>query len=363
MNNRIMAAMSGGVDSSVTAALLLDQGYDVCGATLRLYTDDGDADKEKDCSTSDDAYDARQVACRLGIDHYIFNFSDAFREKVICKFADDYIKGLTPNPCIECNRNIKFSRLIERAKLLGYDMIATGHYVKREYDSASGRYLLKKAEDSTKDQTYVLYVLSQYELERTLFPMGDITKAQARKIAEEKKLINAKKRDSQDICFVPDGDYAGFLENTLGVKSKQGEFVYKDGAVLGKHKGIIHYTVGQRKGLGISYAHPIYVLGKNPETGVVTLGENEDLFTNRLYADNVNFIAIEKLNSPMRVSAKARYSQRESAATVHPIDDNKIMVEFDEPQRAITPGQAVVMYSNDVVIGGGTIIPQETEKQ
>lgn len=354
--------MSGGVDSSVTAALLLEQGYDACGATLRLYTNNDIGLKEKTCCSLDDVDDARRVAYRLGIDHYVFNFSDTFKEKVIGKFADDYAKGLTPNPCIECNRHIKFSKLIERANLLGYDMIATGHYVKREYDSASGRYLLKKAEDGTKDQTYVLYVLSQYELEHTLFPMGDITKAQARKIAEEKNLINAKKRDSQDICFVPDGDYAGFLENTLGVKSKQGEFVYKDGTVLGEHKGIIHYTVGQRKGLGISYSHPIYVLGKDPKTGVVTLGENEDLFTNRLYADNVNFIAVEKLDSPMRVTAKARYSQRESAATLHPIDDNKIMVEFDQPQRAITPGQAVVMYSDDVVIGGGTIIPPEAAK-
>lgn len=356
MNNKVMVAMSGGVDSSVTVALLLEQGYDVCGATLRLYTNEDIGLKEKTCCSLDDVDDARRVAYKLGIDHYVFNFSDTFKEKVIEKFADDYIRGLTPNPCIECNRHIKFSKLIERANLLGYDMIATGHYVKREYDSTSGRYLLKKAEDSKKDQTYVLYVLSQYELEHTLFPMGDITKEHAREIALEKELINAKKHDSQDICFVPDGDYAGFLENTLGVKSKQGDFVYKDGTVLGAHKGIIHYTIGQRKGLGISYAHPIFVLDKNPETGVVTLGENEDLFTNRLYADNVNFIAIDKLTSPMRVSAKARYSQKEASATVHPIDENRIMVEFDEKQRAITPGQAVVMYDGDVVVGGGTIV-------
>lgn len=355
MNNKVMVAMSGGVDSSVTVALLLEQGYDVCGATLRLYTNEDIGLKEKNCCSLDDVDDARRVAYKLGVDHYVFNFSDTFKEKVIGKFADDYIRGLTPNPCIECNRHIKFSKLIERANLLGYDMIATGHYVKREYDSTSGRYILKKAEDSKKDQTYVLYVLSQYELEHTLFPMGDITKEQAREIALEKELINARKHDSQDICFVPDGDYAGFLENTLGVKSKQGDFVYKDGTVLGAHKGIIHYTIGQRKGLGISYAHPIFVLDKNPETGVVTLGENEDLFTNRLYADNVNFIAIDKLTSPMRVSAKARYSQKEASATVHPIDENRIMVEFDEKQRAITPGQAVVMYDGDVVVGGGTI--------
>ncbi len=357
MNNRVMTAMSGGVDSSVAAALLLEQGYDVCGATLRLYSNEDIGVTDKTCCSLDDVDDARRVAYKLGIDHYVFNFSDAFKEKVIGKFADDYINGLTPNPCIECNRHIKFSRLLQRANLLEYDMIATGHYVKREYDSASGRYLLKKSEDAKKDQTYVLYVLTQHELEHTLFPMGEITKERARDIALEKGLINAKKRDSQDICFVPDGDYAGFLENTLGVKSKQGDFVYKDGTVLGRHKGIIHYTVGQRKGLGISYAHPIYVLEKSAKTGEVLLGENEDLFTRRLYADNINLIAVDKLLSPMRVTAKARYSQREAQAVVHPIDEDTIMVEFDEPQRAITPGQAVVLYSDDVVVGGGTIMP------
>ncbi len=356
MNNRVMTAMSGGVDSSVTAAVLIEQGYEVCGATLRLFSNDDIGVRDKTCCSLDDVDDARRVAYKLGIKHYVFNFSDAFRENVIEKFAQDYINGLTPNPCIECNRHIKFSRLLQRADLLEYDMIATGHYVKREYDSASGRYLLKKANDNRKDQSYVLYVLSQYELEHTLFPMGEITKEKAREIALEKGLINAKKRDSQDICFVPDGDYAGFLENTLGVKSKQGDFVYKDGTVLGRHKGIIHYTIGQRKGLGISYRHPIFVLDKNAVNGQVLLGENEDLFTSRLYANNLNFIAIDKLTAPMRVSARVRYSQSESSAVVHPIDEDIIMVEFDDPQRAVTPGQAVVLYSDDVVIGGGTIM-------
>lgn len=351
---KIMVAMSGGVDSSVAAALLLGQGYKICGATLSLYAA-GETNVEEDFCLSNDIDDAKSVADKLGIEHYVFNFRDDFKNKVIDRFACDYISGLTPNPCVECNRSIKFPKLIQCASQRGYDMIATGHYVKREYDSASGRYLLKKADDSKKDQTYVLYVLSQDVLKRTLFPMGDITKEDARKVALEKGLINAKKRDSQDICFVPDGDYAGFLENVLGVEPQKGHFVYKDGTVLGMHKGIIHYTIGQRRGLGISYSRPLFVLDKDPNTGNVTLGESEDLFTNRLYADNVNFIAVDSLASSMRVTAKTRYSQCEAPATVHPIGKDKIVVEFDSPQRAITPGQAVVLYDDDIVIGGGTI--------
>lgn len=352
-----MAAMSGGVDSSVAAALLLEQGYDVCGATLRLF-DNGDIginDSTRTCCSLDDVEDARNVAYKLGIEHYVFNFGLTFKQEVIDRFAKAYEKGLTPNPCIDCNRFIKFGKLLERARLLERDMIATGHYVRREYDKGSGRYLLKKAADPLKDQTYVLYVLTQDELAHTLFPLGGMTKERAREIAQEKGLINARKPDSQDICFVKDGDYAGFLENVWGVSSKEGDFIYKDGTNLGRHKGIIHYTIGQRKGLGISYKHPVFVLSKDPETNVVTLGENEDLFSYRLVAEDLNWIACESPATSLNVTAKARYSQREAKAIVHPLSATQALVEFEEKQRAITPGQAVVFYDGDIVVGGGTI--------
>lgn len=352
-----MVAMSGGVDSSVAAALLLEQGYDVCGATLRLF-DNGDIginDSTRTCCSLDDVEDARNVAYKLGIEHYVFNFGLTFKQEVIDRFAKAYEKGLTPNPCIDCNRFIKFGKLLERARLLERDMIATGHYVRREYDKGSGRYLLKKAADPLKDQTYVLYVLTQDELAHTLFPLGGMTKERAREIAQEKGLINARKPDSQDICFVKDGDYAGFLENVWGVSSKEGDFIYKDGTNLGRHKGIIHYTIGQRKGLGISYKHPVFVLSKDPETNVVTLGENEDLFSYRLVAEDLNWIACESPATSLNVTAKARYSQREAKAIVHPLSATQALVEFEEKQRAITPGQAVVFYDGDIVVGGGTI--------
>lgn len=357
MKEKVMVAMSGGVDSSVAAALLLEQGYDVCGATLRLF-DNGDIginDSTRTCCSLDDVEDARSVAYKLGIEHYVFNFGLTFKQEVIDRFAKAYEKGLTPNPCIDCNRYIKFGKLLERARLLERDMIATGHYVRREYDKGSGRFLLKKAADPSKDQTYVLYVLKQDELAHTLFPLGGMTKERAREIAQKKGLINARKPDSQDICFVKDGDYAGFLENVWGVPSKVGDFIYKDGTNLGRHKGIIHYTIGQRKGLGISYKHPVFVLSKDPETNVVTLGENEDLFSYRLVAEDLNWIACESPATSLNVTAKARYSQREAKAIVHPLSATQALVEFEEKQRAITPGQAVVFYDGDVVVGGGTI--------
>ncbi|HEX3018499.1 MAG TPA: tRNA 2-thiouridine(34) synthase MnmA [Caproicibacter sp.] len=360
MSKKVMVGMSGGVDSSVAACLLMEQGYEVSGVTLHLYNNEDVGVKTRTCCSLADVEDARSVASRLGIEHYVFNFGIEFKRDVIGRFAQGYERGETPNPCIDCNRYIKFGKMLERAKLLGIDYIATGHYARAEYDSESGRYLLKKAKDVTKDQTYVLYSMTQDELAHTLFPLGGFCKTEVRKLAEERGFVNARKPDSEDICFVPDGDYAGFLERVMGIHQKPGDFVDGQGKVLGTHKGLIHYTIGQRKGLGLSFESPKYVLKKDTENNTVVLGDNKDLFSDRFTAGDVNFIAFESLTEPKECGVKVRYSQSESPATLIPLEDGKVEVRFKEPQRAVTPGQAAVFYDGDIVLGGGTILADES---
>ena len=355
MNKKALVAMSGGVDSSVTALLMKRQGYECMGVTMKLFYGEEAETRENTCCSLDDVEDARSVAMNLGMPYYVFNFSDRFSECVIDKFIDAYENGRTPNPCIDCNRYLKFDKLYMRAKELGYDYIATGHYAKVEYDKTKGRFLLKKAADLSKDQSYVLYSLTPEQLSHTVFPLGKLTKSEVRAIAEENGFVNARKHDSQDICFVTNGKYSDFIESYTGRKYPEGNFVYKDGTVLGRHKGIIRYTVGQRKGLGLALPHPMYVIRVDTETNTVILGENEDLFSKEVTADNINLISVDNLYEPLRVKAKVRYSQPEQWATAVQTDEDTIKLVFDEPQRAVTQGQALVMYDGDVVVGGGTI--------
>lgn len=354
---RVMVAMSGGVDSSVAAVLLAEQGHTLCGATLRLYDPpQTDGDAQGMCGSLRDAQDARMVAGRLGFPHYTFSFQEDFKKQVIGRFAEGYRRGETPNPCIDCNRTIKFPKMLEKARELGWDYIATGHYVRCDRDPGTGRYRLRRAADLSKDQTYVLYGLTQEELAHTLFPLGDRTKEEIRCIARDRGLVTAHKPDSQDICFVKDGDYAGFLQREMGVPSPTGDFVTQNGDVLGRHKGIIHYTIGQRKGLGLSLPAPLYVTGKDTLHNRVILGPHEDLMADTLIAGRLNWVAIDPPEEPLRVMAKARYRQPEAPATLTPLGNGTVQVVFDQPQRALTPGQAVVFYRGDVVLGGGTIL-------
>lgn len=348
--------MSGGVDSSVAAYLIKEQGYDSTGITLKLFdNDDIGEKKEKTCCSLDDIDDARSVCRKLGIPYYVYNFKDSFKENVISRFISAYENGTTPNPCIDCNRFIKFEKLMRRAEELDFDFVVTGHYAIIEYNPESGRYLLKKSVDSSKDQSYVLYSLTQKQLAKTLFPLGNMTKEQTRKIADELGLVNANKHDSQDICFVPNGDYAEFIEQYTGKKYAKGNFVDESGKILGEHKGIIRYTVGQRKGLGLALPHPMYVKEKNLEKNEVVLCDNSSLFSKELYATDINLISCEKIDKPMRVKARVRYNQSEQSAVAEQIDENTLHIVFDEPQRAISHGQAVVLYDGDYVVGGGTI--------
>ncbi len=356
-NKKVLIAMSGGVDSSVAAALLKSEGYECAGVTMKLYENEiNDAPALKTCCSADDVYDARSVAAGLDIPYYVFNFKDDFSKQVIDRFVCAYENGMTPNPCIDCNRYMKFEKLHLKAETLGYDYVATGHYARVEYDEGSGRYLLKKGLDANKDQSYVLYCMTQKQLAHTKFPLGEYTKDKIRMLALEYGFINAKKRDSQDICFVPDGDYAGFIKRYTGKDYEKGNFVSRDGEVLGEHKGIIYYTIGQRKGLGLSLKEPAYVCEKRLDTNQVVLGRNEDLYEKSLVACDFNWIAYDRPKGEIRVAAKTRYSQTEAPARAKALDGGMVEVIFDEPVRAVTKGQAVVLYDGDVVVGGGRIV-------
>ncbi len=335
---KAMIGMSGGVDSSVAAYLTMQMGYDCIGATMRLW--------------SDVSADAQSVADRLGIPFVQFDLKENFLDCVVDPFIRCYEEGLTPNPCIECNRHLKFGAFWDKALELGCDKIVTGHYARILFEN--GRWQLKKAADESKDQSYFLYRLTQHQLGHTLFPLGQLTKTEARKIAEEQGFLNAKKRDSQDICFIPDGDYLAFMQSHTGKEYPAGDFLDENGKTVGKHKGAVGYTLGQRKGLGLAMGAPVYVCGKDMEQNTVTVGPEKNLFHNCLRAKDMNWIAIPELKEPMRVFAKARSRQAAQPAWVYPEEDS-VRVEFDEPQRAITPGQAVVLYDGDTVIGGGTI--------
>lgn len=348
-----MLGMSGGVDSSVAALLLQRQGYGVTGVTMRLRPDEFMSSTPGGCCSLDDIEDARRVCYRLGIEHLVLNFTGEFERDVIAAFAEQYRLGLTPNPCIACNRHIKFGAMLRRARLLGFDYIATGHYALVER-SGSGRYLLRRS-PAAKDQSYVLYMLTQDQLSHTLLPVGRYSKPEIRAMAEQAGLPVAHKRDSQEICFVENNDYEGFLERYTGKKPKPGDFLDTAGHVIGRHRGITHYTVGQRKGLGVSFGKPMYVTKIDAGHNTVTLGEEGGQYSSSLTAAALNFIPFDTLDGGREIEAKVRYAAKPAKARLIPLPGGKARVDFYEPQRAVTPGQAVVFYDGDLVLGGGTI--------
>ena len=358
MSRKVVVGMSGGVDSSVAAWLLKEQGYDVIGVTMQIWQDEDTEVQEAEggCCGLSAVDDARRVAMDLGIPYYVMNFKEEFRKNVMDYFAGEYVEGRTPNPCIACNRHVKWESLLRRSMAIGADYIATGHYAQIDR-LPGGRYSLKTSVTAAKDQTYALYNLTQEQLSHTLMPVGSYHKEEIRDMAERLGLPVAHKPDSQEICFIPDHDYASFIEEYTGRELPPGNFVDLDGRVLGRHRGITHYTVGQRKGLNLSMGRPVFVVEIRPETNEVVIGDNEDVFTNVLRCDKLNWMAVDGLHGkPMDVIAKIRYSHRGSPCTIREIGNDMVECRFHEPVRAVTPGQAVVFYDGDYVAGGGTII-------
>lgn len=355
---KVVVGMSGGVDSSVAAYLLKEQGYEVIGVTMQIWQDEEEFVQEENggCCGLSAVEDARRVAASLDIPYYVMNFKAEFKKNVMDYFVAEYLKGHTPNPCIACNRYVKWESLLKRSMEIGADYIATGHYAKIT-ELSNGRYALQKSVTAAKDQTYALYNLTQYQLSHTLMPVGDYSKDQIRAIAEKIGLRTANKPDSQEICFIPDNDYAGFIDREAkGQVPPPGNFVLADGTVIGKHKGITHYTIGQRKGLSIALGKPVFVTAIRPDTNEVVIGSNEDVFGTTVYAKNLNFMSIPDLDGEMEVIGKIRYSHKGSPCTIRKVEEDKVVCQFHEPVRAITPGQAVVFYDGDIVVGGGTII-------
>ena len=356
MNKRVLLGMSGGVDSSVAAILLKKSGYEVIGATMKLWEDEENPWIEGGCCSYSATHDAKRVCDVLQIPHYTLNYKKEFQKYVIEDFIKCYECAKTPNPCVKCNKYLKFNYFYKKAQELDCKYIATGHYAKTEYSEEYKRYVLKKSNAEKKDQTYFLYNMPKEIVENVIFPLENFKdKSEIRKIAEEKGLQIAKKPDSQEICFIPDNNYINFLLKNIKNKPKAGNIVLSNGTILGKHKGLINYTVGQRKGLGISYEEPLYVIKLNPTTNEVIVGTEKDLYSKELIATDLNWIAIDELKEQMEVEAKIRYRAKESKCLITPLDSNNVKVEFTETQRAITPGQSIVFYKNDIVIGGGII--------
>lgn len=359
-NKKVVIGMSGGVDSSVAAYLLKEQGYDVIGVTMQIWQDEDRVRQEENggCCGLSAVDDARRVAADLGIPYYVMNFKEEFKSNVIDYFVDEYVHGRTPNPCIACNRHVKWESLLRRSRQIEADYIATGHYARIE-KLPNGRFTLRVSATERKDQTYALYGLTQEQLKHTLMPVGEYTKEEIREIANKISLRVASKPDSQDICFVPDGDYAFYIETYTGRKFEEGNFVTPQGEVVGRHRGIIHYTVGQRKGLGLSLGHPVFVLEIRPQTNEVVVGSNQDSMTRYVRAGRLNFMSVDNLDTPMRVWAKIRYNHKGAWCIAEKTDSDEMLLTFEEPQRAVTPGQAVVLYDGEYVLGGGTIIGGE----